>query len=99
MSVVRPNPRAKMPAHLVPLILAAFALTLVLAAPASASTARPDPNTHGAVDGSIGLRLVDVPTGARDDPRARLYVFDHLLPRTVIHRRIDVSNTTASTVH
>jgi hypothetical protein len=43
--------------------------------------------------GSIGLRLVDVPVTAGGDPRARLYVVDHLAPSAVIHRRIQVSNT------
>ena len=45
------------------------------------------------------MRLVDVPTGLRNDPRARVYIVDHLAPGTVIHRRIEVSNTSASTVH
>jgi hypothetical protein len=43
--------------------------------------------------GSIGLRLVDVPVTAGNDPRARLYVVDHLAPGAVIHRRIQISNT------
>ena len=45
--------------------------------------------------GSIGLRLLDAPIS--DDPRARLYITDHLAPGTVIHRRIEVSNTSEST--
>jgi hypothetical protein len=43
--------------------------------------------------GSIGVRLVDVPADAGNDPRARLYVVDDLAPGTVIHRRIQISNT------
>jgi hypothetical protein len=43
--------------------------------------------------GSIGLRLLDVPVTAGNDPRARLYVVDHLAPGAVIHRRIQISNT------
>jgi hypothetical protein len=50
-------------------------------------------------EGSIGVRLVDVPANTSDDPRARLYIVDHLAPGTVIHRRIEVSNTTATTEH
>jgi hypothetical protein len=42
------------------------------------------------------VRLLDVPVGAANDPRARLYVVDHVRPGTVIRRRIEVSNTTAS---
>lgn len=48
------------------------------------------------VVGSVGLRLTEVPASARDDPRAQLYIVDHLAPGTVIHRQIEVSNTTAS---
>lgn len=79
------------------------ALTLVLgvavAAPAGASTPATTVTTEaaGAPGGSIGLRLVDAPTTARDDPRARVYIVDHLNPGAVIERRIEVSNTTAET--
>jgi hypothetical protein len=48
------------------------------------------------VGGSIGLRLVDAPVAARDDPRARIYIVDHLGPGSVIHRRVAMTNTTAS---
>jgi hypothetical protein len=47
--------------------------------------------------GGIGLRLVDVPIDAGSDPRAQIYIVDHLAPGTIIHRRIDVSNTSDST--
>ena len=45
------------------------------------------------------MRLVDVPVAQRDDPRAQVYIVDHLAPGTVIDRRIEVSNTSASRVH
>lgn len=57
------------------------------AGPASAGTPAPDP-------GSVGVRLLDVPTVAREDPRAQQYIVDHLAPGSVVHRRIEVSNTT-----
>jgi CheY-like chemotaxis protein len=44
--------------------------------------------------GSIGIRLVDAPATAREDPRAQIYIVDHLAPGTAITRRIEVSNTT-----
>lgn len=69
-------------------------LTLILAAaPHAAAT-----SSRGATrdTGSIGIRLVDAPTASRDDPRARIYIVDHLKPGTVIKRRIEVSNTTHS---
>ena len=64
----------------------AGALLLALAATGSAH----------AVGGGVGLRLLDVPSAASGDPRARIYIVDHLAPGTVIHRRIEISNTTAS---
>jgi hypothetical protein len=61
-----------------------LACTSVVAAPAEASK------------GSLGVQLLDVPTSARLDPRARLYIVDHVAPGTVIRRRIQVSNSTTS---
>ena len=66
----------------------AGALLLALAATGSAHAR--------ATGGGIGLRLLDVPTAAKLDPRARIYIVDHLAPGTVIHRRIEIANTTAS---
>jgi hypothetical protein len=79
-------------------VLVALALVVADAAPASASTA-PTPTPGASADGSIGVRLVDVPVSAANDPRAQLYIVDHLAPGTVIHRRIEVSNTTPSAAH
>jgi hypothetical protein len=65
-------------------VLAALALLVVVAVPASAAT-----------PGSIGVRLLDAPI--TDDPRARLYIVDHLAPGTDIERRIEISNSSDST--
>ena len=46
------------------------------------------------VPGGVGVRLLDVPAGAVNNPRAREYIVDNLTPGTIIHRRIEVSNTT-----
>jgi hypothetical protein len=46
--------------------------------------------------GNLGLRLVDVPAAASGDPRALLYIVDRLAPAAVIHRRIEISNSTAA---
>jgi hypothetical protein len=75
-----------------------FAFVLIAAAPASASVGSA-PVGRPAPIASIGLRLVDVPVAARTDPRAQVYLVDHLAPGTVIHRRIEVSNTSTSRVH
>ena len=70
-------------------LLAALIVTLAVAAPAAASP-------RGGAGGGIGLRLLDAPITARNDPRAQVYIVDHLPPGTVIHRRIEVSNATDS---
>src|SRR5580700_7089525 len=62
------------------------------AGPRSAS----DPATG---PGSVGVRLLDVPTDAVSNPRAREYIVDNLAPGATIHRRMEVSNTTTSAQH
>jgi hypothetical protein len=79
-------------------VTAVLAFTVAAASPAGASTVRPGSTPREAVRGGIGLRIVDVPISARDDPRARVYFVDQLAPGAVIHRRIEVSNTTDSTI-
>ncbi|MDX6554084.1 MAG: hypothetical protein QOD86_279 [Miltoncostaeaceae bacterium] len=74
-------------------LLIALALLAGVLTPVSGALAG-----EAAAAGSIGIRLVDVPVDDRDDPRARLYIVDRLAPGTVIHRRIEVSNTTAAPV-
>lgn len=80
-------------------LVAALAVALACASPAAAAAAAaaatpaPPPS---ASPGGIGLRLLDAPVSAKDDPRARVYIVDHLAPGTVIERRIEVSNTTAA---
>ncbi|GLW22847.1 hypothetical protein Mame01_28900 [Microbispora amethystogenes] len=60
--------------------------------------APPAPVAHSST-GWIGIRLVDAPVELRADSRARRYIIDHLAPGTVIHRRLEVSNTTRSPQH
>lgn len=63
---------------------------------ASAAISSPAPVPPG---GSIGLRLVDVPKTEANDPRARIYIVDHVAPGSAIERRIEVSNSTSSDLH
>jgi hypothetical protein len=77
-------------------VLAAVALSAAVGAPVSVSTAAQIAIARGATVGSIGVQLLDVPLSAYADPRARLYIIDHLHPGTTTHRRIEISNTTAS---
>jgi hypothetical protein len=74
-------------------VLAALVLTAVVALP------HPRRERPLKGQGSIGLRLADVPTGDKGDPRALVYIVDHLAPGSVIHRRIELSNTSPSTTH
>lgn len=59
----------------------------------------PGPSVPAPGSGGIGLRLLDVPATTKDDPRATLYVVDHLAPGQVVKRRVQVSNTTSAPVH
>jgi len=79
-------------------VLPALVCSAAVAASASASTAAPRPTRRAAPAGTLGVQLLNVPVAEADDPRARLYIVDHLHPGTVIQRRIEVSNTTASTM-
>lgn len=58
---------------------------------AAADIQRETPSS--AVEGSIGLKLLDAPREREADPRAHRYIVDHLAPGTVIHRRVQVTNT------
>ncbi|MEV6814732.1 hypothetical protein [Micromonospora sp. NPDC051296] len=40
----------------------------------------------------IGLRLLEIPAARVDDPRAHVYVIDHVKPGATISRRVEVSN-------
>ncbi|MFJ6166723.1 hypothetical protein ACIQH6_16520 [Micromonospora orduensis] len=44
-------------------------------------------------DAAISIRMLDIPASRVDDPRAQVYIVDHLKPGTTIHRRIEVHNT------
>ncbi len=76
--------------HLLAVCLVAAAILLPAPTAANADV------LEGQSLGGIGVRLLDTPTATADDPRARLYIVDHLAPGTVIERRIEVTNTTAA---
>jgi hypothetical protein len=56
------------------------------------------PNADGKVSSpsGVGIRLLDIPTAAQNDPRARAYIVDNLAPGTTIKRRVQVQNNTDS---
>ncbi len=74
------------------LMAVALATAISVAAPAAADSAPPDAPDVG----SLGVRLLDVPSGTVDDPRAASYIVDELQPGATIERRVRISNTTAS---
>jgi hypothetical protein len=78
--------------------IAAVAVGAVVATPAVAATPPTRRAGHAPIAGSLGVQLRDVPAAEAADPLARLYIIDHVHPGTVIHRLIEVSNTTAATM-
>jgi hypothetical protein len=56
------------------LLLAVLVAGAVASGPAAAATGQAAP------EGSVGIRLLDTPTGREPDPRARPSVLDHLSP-------------------
>lgn len=59
----------------------------------------PPHRLHQASTGTIGIRLLEAPVNRRDDPRARVYIVDYLAPGAVIHRRLEVVNTSSRQQH
>ncbi len=78
-------------------VMAALAFTGVATACSRAASASVAPTKP--IVGSIGLRLADVPSNELNDPRARIYIVDHLAPGMITTRQIEVSNTSTSTLH
>jgi hypothetical protein len=73
-------------------ILCTLALVAGAIAPATGvSTALAD--EHAPPPG-LGIRLVDVPVAAADNPRARVYIIDHVKPGSEVERRVQVVNNT-----
>lgn len=73
------------------LALMAGATTLAISVPAAIAQAA-DERPPG-----IGIRLVDIPVAAANNPRARSYIIDHVAPGSVIERRVEVANGTKDT--
>ncbi|MFI7481540.1 hypothetical protein ACH9EU_03900 [Kocuria sp. M1R5S2] len=89
------------PAVLRPLLVAiAAALLLAVTAlpspagPLSGTRAQNDAPTHSST--GVGIRLLDIPTETRDDPRAQSYIVDHVEPGETVERRIEVANRSSS---
>lgn len=72
------------------------ALAVLLVAGALAPATGAFTTAQGATNGGIGIRLAEAPTSRRDDPRAHIYIIDHVKPGATIQRKIVVSNQAAS---
>ncbi|MDG4798578.1 hypothetical protein [Micromonospora sp. WMMD1082] len=81
-------------------VLAATLVTLVTGVaagiPAAAADRERSPSPAPSASGSIGIRLVEASADRHDDPRARVYIVDHVKPGSRMTRRIEVSNTSDS---
>ena len=66
--------------------------TLAIVAAIAAAAATMPGTAYGQGSGTVGIRIVDAPVNRADDPRARLYIVDHLAPGTTINRRVEISN-------
>jgi len=67
-------------------LVIALALVAGVCAPAASAFAASEPAPGAPATGSLGVRLLDAPTSAKDDPRARGYIVDHLAPGAGVKR-------------
>jgi hypothetical protein len=72
------------------------ALVVLLVAGALAPATGMCAQATAAEDGGIGIQLAEAPTSRRDDPRARLYIVDHVKPGATVLRKVKVSNKSGS---
>ena len=73
-------------------LLASFVVVGAFLAPATPAFSAQGANKHP----GLGIRLLEAPTALADDPRAHIYIIDHLAPGTVIHRKVQVSDGTTN---
>ncbi|WP_433553592.1 hypothetical protein ACQP08_10355 [Micromonospora zamorensis] len=74
------------------MLLASVAL-VALGVSAAPAVAVREQRQEPADDAAITIRVLDVPASRVQDPRARVYIVDHLKPGTTINRRVEVQNT------
>lgn len=72
-------------------LISALVVAGALLAPATTASAASRPTHPG-----LGIRLLEAPTSLANDPRARIFIIDHLAPGTTIERKIQVTNGTVS---
>ena len=77
-------------------LLASLAVAGAFVAPATpaysaSGQSAPSANKHP----GLGIQLLEAPTALAKDPRAHIYIIDHLAPDTTIQRKVQVNNGTA----
>jgi hypothetical protein len=77
--------------------LIALSLLAGIIVPASSAFAATPPQPGTGV-GNVGIRLLDASAHSGNDPRVRSYIVDRVAPGTTIRRRVEITNSTASTV-
>jgi hypothetical protein len=78
-------------------LLASLAVVGAFAAPATpAYSASGQNGTTGRNHPGLGIQLLEAPTALANDPRAHIYIIDHLGPGTTITRKVQVSDGTTS---
>ena len=77
---------------LVAAAVSASACTPAGAAPAPTTPPPPTATAAPTDDGNLGIRLLEAPVSRRNDPRALVYIVDHVAPGTTIKRRIEISH-------
>src|SRR6059058_375681 len=92
MSPARPRRRTPVPSPRVSrsrvlLVAAAVAAALLPGTAATAAACQP----------GVGLRLAEAPRGAKD-PRASVYIVDHVMPGATLSRRIEACNGTSQAI-
>jgi hypothetical protein len=71
-------------------------LALLAVAGAFVAPAIPAYSSQGGKQSAgLGIQLLEAPTALAKDPRAHIYIIDHLAPGTVIHRKVQVNNGTS----
>ncbi|MEV0196316.1 hypothetical protein [Nonomuraea sp. NPDC050691] len=84
-------------------LLAALVLALTGApvwaadAPDGSDAGRPDRTGSGGI--GLGIRLLEASSNRRDDPRARVFIVDHMNPGNRITRRFEVRNPSSHSQH
>lgn len=71
-------------------VIAVLPLLLALAVPSALAAP--------SVDTGLGIRLLEAPVGRQDDPRALVYIVDHVSPGSTFSRRFEVVNDSPTPV-